>query len=113
MTRVLEELHVYPERMRQNMAITRGLIYSQRVLLALTEGGLGRDDAYAIVQRNAMRTWAGEGDFRELLGADEELARLLSPEALDECFDPQRMLRHVDTIYERVFANAVARERES
>ena len=113
MSRVLEELHVYPERMRQNMAITRGLIFSQRVLLALTEGGLDRDDAYAIVQRNAMRTWAGEGDFRELLGADEELARLLSPEALDECFDPQRMLRHVDAIYERVFANAAARERES
>ena len=59
-----------------------------------------------------MRSWAGEGDFRELLGADEELARVLSPQALLDCFDPQRMLLHVDRIYERVFADVAARDRE-
>ncbi|HXV74934.1 MAG TPA: adenylosuccinate lyase, partial [Candidatus Polarisedimenticolaceae bacterium] len=87
---ILERLHVYPERMRQNMAITRGLIFSQAVLLALTRHGMGRDDAYAVVQDNAMRTWAGEGDFRDLLAADERLRNVIGEEQLAQCFDPQR-----------------------
>jgi len=103
MTRIVDGLHVYPERMKQNMGITRGLIYSQAVLLALTGAGLGRDEAYDIVQRNAMRTWAGEGEFRELLSADEALTAVLDPQQLGACFAPERFLRHVDEIYRRVF----------
>jgi len=103
MTRILDGLLVYPERMTQNMAITRGLIFSQAVLLALTAAGLARDEAYAIVQRNAMRTWAGEGEFRELLTADEELSAVLDDGQLATCFDARRYLSHVDEIYRRVF----------
>jgi adenylosuccinate lyase len=102
-TRILDGLLVYPERMAQNMAITRGLIFSQAVLLALTRAGLAREEAYAIVQRNAMRTWAGEADFRELLSRDEALTAVLSTEDLAACFEPRRYLRHVDEIYRRVF----------
>ena len=86
------------------MGITRGLIYSQAVLLALNAAGMPRDDAYLIVQRHAMATWAGEGEFRDLIAADPEVKRTLSAEQLAECFDPQRMVRNVDTIFERVFA---------
>jgi adenylosuccinate lyase len=103
MTSILDGLLVYPERMQQNMAITRGLVYSQAVLLALTGAGLSRDEAYAIVQRNAMRTWAGEGTFRELLEQDAELTAALAKEQLDACFDPARFLGEVDTIFRRVF----------
>jgi adenylosuccinate lyase len=103
MTRILDGLLVYPERMAQNMAITRGLVYSQAVLLALTRAGLTREEAYAIVQRNAMRTWAGEGDFRELLSGDPALTDVLGAEQLDECFKPERYLCHVDEIFRRVF----------
>ena len=102
-TRILDGLLVYPERMRENLAITRGLIYSQAVLLALTHRGLERDAAYAIVQRNAMRTWAGEGDFRTLLAADDELTAVLEASQLEACFDPDRFLSHIDEIFHRVF----------
>jgi len=105
MTRVLDGLLVYPERMQQNMGITRGLIYSQAVLLALTSAGLSRDEAYDIVQRNAMRAWAGEGEsFKDLLEQDSALGAVLSAEQLDTCFDPERLLRNLDPIFERVFA---------
>lgn len=103
MTRILEGLHVYPDRMRTNMEITRGLVFSQTVLLALTEAGKTREEAYAIVQRNAMRCWAGEGTFRDLLAADSECTAVVPESRLDELFEPTRMLRHVDAIYERVF----------
>ena len=102
-TRILDGLLVYPERMQQNLAITRGLIYSQAVLLALTHAGLERDAAYAIVQRNAMRTWAGEGDFRTLLAADDELTAVLGAPQLGTCFDPDRFLMHIDEIFRRAF----------
>jgi adenylosuccinate lyase len=102
-TRILDGLLVYPERMTRNMEITRGLVYSQAVLLALTRAGLSRDEAYAIVQRNAMRTWAGEGDFRDLLSRDDALHAVLNADQLDACFRPERYLRHVDEIYRRVF----------
>jgi adenylosuccinate lyase len=102
-TRILDGLLVYPERMQHNMQLTRGLIFSQAVLLALTEAGMSRDAAYDIVQRNSMKTWAGEGSFRELLAKDEELTQVLSAEQLDACFDPDRFLVHVDRIYARTF----------
>jgi adenylosuccinate lyase len=103
MTRVLAELHVYPERMRQNMAITRGLIFSQKVLLALNAAGLAREAAYDIVQRNAMKTWAGSGQFREALEADPAVGEVLDKQALDACFEPERLLDNVHVIFDRVF----------
>jgi adenylosuccinate lyase len=103
MTGILDGLLVYPERMAENMDRMKGLIFSQTVLLALAQAGLAREAAYAIVQRNAMKVWAGEGAFRFLLAADPELAAALTPAALAACFDPARTLRHVDAIYERAF----------
>jgi adenylosuccinate lyase len=104
MTRVLADLHVYPERMQQNMEITRGLVFSQKILLALTEAGLSREQAYDIVQRNAMATWAGTGTFRATLEADPALTEVLDEAALDRCFDPKSLLQNVPMILDRVFS---------
>jgi len=100
---VVEKLVVYPERMRANLEATRGLVHSQRVLLALTQAGLSREDAYRAVQRNAMKVWEMGADFRAELGADPEVAAALSPAALDALFDLDHHLAHVDTIFARVF----------
>ena len=106
MTGVVGGLHVYPERMQQNMAITRGLIFSQTVLLALTKAGMTREDAYQVVQDNAMRTWGGEADFKDLLLADAKVLETLGADGVEACFDPQRLLGHVDTIFQRVFGDS-------
>ena len=103
LTRILDGLLVYPERMQRNMALTHGLVFSQAVLLALTSAGMTRDSAYLVVQRNAMRSWADESDFRALLQADSEVTEVLAPDALDACFDATRYLENVDAIFERVF----------
>ena len=100
---VIDKLIVYPEAMRKNLDRLGGLIHSQRVLLALTEKGVARDDAYAIVQRNAMRAWRNEGEFLKLLNADKDVARVLSAGELEALFDLGYHLKHVDTIFERVF----------
>jgi adenylosuccinate lyase len=100
---VIDKLMIYPESMRKNLARLGGLIHSQRVLLALTEKGVARDDAYAIVQRNAMRGWRGEGEFLSLLKADKDVAKVLSAPELEALFDLGYHLKHVDTIFERVF----------
>ena len=105
LTGVIEKLVVYPDRMRANLDATRGLVNSQRVLLALTQAGVSREDAYALVQRNAMKVWEQGADFRTELGADPEVAAALPPEALDALFDLDHHLRHVDTIFARVFGN--------
>jgi len=102
---VIDKLVVYPETMRKNLDRLGGLIHSQRVLLALTEKGVARDEAYAIVQRNAMSAWRGEGDFLNLLEADKDVARVLSARELEALFDLGYHLKHVDTIFERVFGN--------
>jgi adenylosuccinate lyase len=103
MTAILDGLLVYPERMRENMDRMQGLVFSQTVLLALSAAGLSREAAYAIVQRNAMKVWAGEGTFQGLLAGDPELKAVLTAERLAACFDPAHALRHVDAIYDRVF----------
>jgi adenylosuccinate lyase len=103
MTGIVDGLLVYPERMAENMDRMKGLVFSQAVLLALAAAGLSRETAYAIVQRNAMKVWAGEGSFRQLLAADPELAAVLPPAALAASFDAARTLRHVDAIYARAF----------
>ena len=89
--------------MLRNLDRLGGLIHSQRVLLALTQAGVSREDAYAIVQRNAMRAWRGEGDFLALLKADKDVARALSAKELEALFDLGYHLKQVDAIFERVF----------
>src|SRR5262245_2297377 len=99
---ILEGLQVYPERMRENIERSFGLMYSQRVLLRLTGAGLARQVAYEIVQRNAMRAWAERRSFQALLAADPGVTGHLDAGALAECFDPAWYLRNVDAIYRRL-----------
>ncbi|MCB2113490.1 MAG: adenylosuccinate lyase [Parvularculaceae bacterium] len=103
---VIENLVVYPDRMLENLNRLGGLVHSQRVLLALTQAGASREDAYRLVQRNAMPAWRGEGTLRENLNADKEVAALLSPDALSALFDDAYHAKHVDTIFRRVFGEA-------
>lgn len=100
---ILEGLHVYPEAMEANLNKTRGLLYSQQCLLALTRAGLSREEAYALVQDAAMRCWAGEGDFLDLLCATPGVTDRVPREELAKLFDPRLFLTHVDEIFERVF----------
>jgi adenylosuccinate lyase len=100
---VVDKLVVYPEAMLKNLDRLGGLIHSQRVLLALTQKGVSRDDAYALVQRNAMEAWRGKGEFLKLLKADKDVAKVLSPQELEAQFDLGYHLKHVDAIFERVF----------
>jgi len=99
----IENLVVYPENMQKNLDRLGGLIHSQRVLLALTQKGVSREDAYRLVQRNAMPVWRGEGDFLSLLAADPEVSAKLSREELENLFDLGYHTKHVDTIFKRVF----------
>jgi len=105
LTGVVDKLLVYPERMEKNLNRMGGLIHSQRVLLALTQAGLTRDDAYRLVQRNAMKVWESDGalSLLELLKADADVTAALSPAQLEEKFDLGYHFKHVDTIFARVF----------
>jgi adenylosuccinate lyase len=101
---VIENLVVYPEALKKNLEATRGLIHSQRVLLALTQKGLSREAAYAAVQRNAMKSWEKGADFRAELAADPEVRGALAEAEIEALFDLGYHLKHVDTIFARVFA---------
>ena len=107
---VIEKLVVYPDNMQANMDRLRGLVHSQRVLIALTEAGASREDAYRLVQRNAMRVWHGEGAgetaFLDFLKADPDITDKLGPDALAALFDLGYHLKHVDTIFARVFGES-------
>jgi len=105
LTGVVDKLLVYPERMLKNMNRMGGLIHSQRVLLALTQAGASREDAYRLVQRNAMKVWESDGQLSlvELLKGDAEVTALLSPAEIEREFDLDYHLKHVDMIFERVF----------
>jgi adenylosuccinate lyase len=103
MTGVIEKLVVYPERMQKNLDATHGLVHSQRVLLALTQAGLAREDSYRLVQKNAMRAWNGEGDLLTLLKADSEVSKALPAAKLEAMFDLGYHLKQVDVIFRRVF----------
>jgi adenylosuccinate lyase len=105
---IIDKLVVYPGNMQKNLERLGGLIHSQRVMIALTQKGVAREDAYAIVQRNAMRVWRGEGDFQSLLAADKDVRKHLSAAELKENFDLGYHFKHVDTIFERVFGKAAA-----
>lgn len=106
LTGVIRNLVVYPERMQANLEATKGLVHSQRVLLALTQAGVSREDAYRLVQRNAMKAWAGEGTFPDLLKSDPEVAAALTPGQIEALFDLGYHTKHVDTIFARVFGQA-------
>ena len=108
LTSVVEKLLVYPERMEKNLNRMGGLIHSQRVLLALTQAGLSREDSYALVQRNAMKVWESDGELSllELLKNDPEVSSHLSAEQLESLFNLDYHLKQVDTIFERVFGSA-------
>lgn len=106
LTSVIDKLLVYPERMDRNLNQFRGLVHSQRVLLALTQAGKSREDAYRLVQRNAMKVWEQGADFLQELLADAEVRGALSEEELREKFDLGYHTKHVDTIFRRVFGDA-------
>jgi len=100
---VVEKLVLYPERVQANLDRTRGLVHSGRVMLALTQKGMAREEAYALVQEQAMRTWRGESTLLDLLRADPRVTRLLKPAEIAELFDIDYHLKEVDTIFARVF----------
>jgi len=102
-TGLVEKLVVYPERMLANMQMTKGVIFSQLVLLQLVEKGMSREGAYAVVQRNAMAAWESNCDFRELLLADGEAMSYLKPEELTSLFRYENFVKHVDFIFTRIF----------
>eukprot|EP00873_Tetraselmis_striata_P030772 jgi/Tetstr1/451036/TSEL_038072.t1 len=103
LTGVIENLVVYPETMKANMDKLGGLHNSQRFLLALTQAGMSREESYSAVQRNAMKVWRGEGKFPDFLKADPDVSAKLSDEQIDASFDDAYHLKHVDTIFRRVF----------
>ena len=105
LTSVIKKLVVYPDNMIKNMNKFRGLIMSQRVLLALTQAGLSREDAYQVVQRNAMKVWEQEKDFKTELINDPEVSKVLTKDEIDEKFDLGYHTKHVDTIFQRVFSD--------
>jgi adenylosuccinate lyase len=100
MTKIVDRLLIYPEHMKRNLNATRGLIFSQEVLLALTKKGMKREDAYRIVQEQAMKVWAEEKEFKALLLGSEDVMKLLSQKELDELFNPNRSLKYVEYIFE-------------
>ena len=103
---LIEKLLVYPANMQKNLDRLGGLVHSQRVLLALTQKGASREDAYKLVQRNAMPVWRGEGDFLQLLKKDTEVKKYLTDAEIEEQFDLGYHLKHVDTIFKRVFGES-------
>jgi adenylosuccinate lyase len=103
---IIDKLVVYPTAMQRNLDKLGGLIHSQRVLLALTQKGVPREDAYALVQRNAMKVWGGDKDFLALLNADKDVRAKLSEQEIEANFNLDHHFKHVDTIFKRVFGNA-------
>jgi adenylosuccinate lyase len=106
LTNVIDKLVIYPENMQKNLDRLGGLVHSQRVMLALTQKGVSREDSYRLVQRNAMPVWRGEGEFKALLNADSEVVAKLSAAEIDDLFDLGYHFKHVDTIFRRVFGEA-------
>jgi adenylosuccinate lyase len=106
LTSIIENLIVYPENMKANLERMGGLIYSETILLLLTRKGLSREEAYGVVQRNAMKVWEQGGDFKTLLSQDEVIKRLLTQEELNAAFDIQDHLKHVEDIFRRVFGDS-------
>ena len=104
-TGVVAGMRVYPERMLQNIEMTRGLLFSQRLMLTLIEKGVSRDDAYKVMQTNSARTWDEDDDFRELVRSDKTVTKYLSQGDLDETFDYGYYVRFVDDVFDRIGLN--------
>jgi adenylosuccinate lyase len=103
---LIDKLLIYPANMMKNLDRLGGLVQSQRLLMALTQKGASREDAYKLVQRNAMPVWRGEGDFQALLKKDAEVRKYLSDAEISEQFDLGHHFKHVDTIFKRVFGES-------
>ena len=103
MAGIITNLVAYPKRMQQNLELNRGLIFSQQVLLALAKRGVSREEAYVLVQKQAMRAWKKEKDFKELVLNDPDIRSHLKAEEIETLFDLKAQLKHVDTIFGRVF----------
>ena len=103
MTNLVKNLLVYPENMKRNMNCYGGVVFSQRVLLALVEKGMNREEAYAIVQSCAHAAWnKPDGNFHDLISKDPRVTQKLSPAEIEACFDPQHQLRHLEEVYQRL-----------
>jgi adenylosuccinate lyase len=102
-TSLVDQMLVYPERMRRNLDLTRGLVFSGQLLLDLAAAGMLREKAYRLVQAHAMRAWEEEGDFRAAIASDPEVQAALSPDQIAHVFSLDRQLRNVDKIFARVF----------
>jgi len=100
---LISNLNVYPKRMKENLEKTKGLIFSQKIMLDLTEKGLSREEAYRIVQGISMRVWQGKAEFKELLLGDTEVGKYLTSPEIEKCFDYQTYLKNIDSIFIRVF----------
>ncbi len=103
-TNLMDKLVVYPDRMKKNVELTGGLIFSQRLMLALIDAGMSREDAYAVTQDLAKRAWEGGGAFIDLAGADDRIKGVLSGDQIEGIFDPGWYVRHTDYIFKRVFS---------
>jgi adenylosuccinate lyase len=103
LTGIIDKLLVYPENMLKNLKLTRGLIYSQGLLIRLARKGISREQAYRMVQRNAMKVWEEGADFRDLVSKDESIMKILTEDEIKDCFDMNQYLRRIDEIFERVF----------
>jgi adenylosuccinate lyase len=102
-TSLLDTLVVYPEKMLRNIELTRGLTFSGQLMLALTQKGISREDAYVFTQRNAMKVWDEDGDYKQLVTKDADISSHLSPEEIARVFNLKHYLRNVDRVFERVF----------
>jgi adenylosuccinate lyase len=102
---LIEKLIVYPDRMAANLKKSRGLIFSESILLLLTKKNISREDAYGMVQKNAMKVWEGDQDFKDVLSRDPDVSAHLTKEEIEEAFDLEHQLRHVDSIFDRVFGS--------
>ena len=103
-TNIISNLNIYPENMKENLKKTKGLIFSQKIMLELAEKGLSREEAYRIVQGISMRVWQTKDDFKELLLANTEVRKYLDKNVIEECFNYQNYLKNIDLIFRRVFS---------
>jgi adenylosuccinate lyase len=105
-TNLITNLNIYPEHMKQNLEKTKGLMFSQKIMLELTKRGLSREEAYEMVQRISMQVWQGQADFKALLLENAEVGQYLTKSEIEECFDYQTYLRNIDIIFTRVFGQS-------
>ena len=113
LTKILKNLQVYPQRMLANLNMTGGLVYSQRLLLALVEKGATRKESYEVVQGHAMTTWKNQGDFQDLICKDPFVTRYLSKREIADCFEPKSYIRHQKHVFSRVFGRKTHRAKVS